>query len=179
MSAQVSRSERERERERESSHERLTGNPNHHVPTPTSSDGIERKSTNVGASNGELCFETNKSVSLDRWVKMNPEPKDELNLPTADSRQPTTPHSWPTPRTRSLCGGSGSAEMIDKLATDGTISSEERKAMRGGGKLNPEWVEWLMGWPIGWTALDSQATAWFRSKPRSPGKGSKKSRKEK
>lgn len=20
-----------------------------------------------------------------------------------------------------------------------------------GGKLNPEWVEWLMGWPIGWT----------------------------
>lgn len=21
-----------------------------------------------------------------------------------------------------------------------------------GGQLNPEWVEWLMGWPIGWTA---------------------------
>jgi len=21
------------------------------------------------------------------------------------------------------------------------------------GKLNPEWVEWLMGWPIGWTSL--------------------------
>lgn len=23
-----------------------------------------------------------------------------------------------------------------------------------GGKLNPEWVEWLMGWPIGWTDLE-------------------------
>ncbi len=65
--------------------------------------------------------------------------------------------------------------MIDKLATDGTISDEERKAMRGGGKLNPEWVEWLMGWPIGWTALDAQATEWFLNKPRSPGKKSKTS----
>ena len=24
---------------------------------------------------------------------------------------------------------------------------------RDGGQLNPEWVEWLMGWPIGWTDL--------------------------
>ena len=23
-----------------------------------------------------------------------------------------------------------------------------------GGKLNPDWVEWLMGWPIGWTDLN-------------------------
>ncbi len=22
-----------------------------------------------------------------------------------------------------------------------------------GGKLNPAWVEWLMGWPLGWTDL--------------------------
>jgi hypothetical protein len=22
-----------------------------------------------------------------------------------------------------------------------------------GGKLNPQWVEWLMGWPMGWTEL--------------------------
>ncbi|MEO2122414.1 MAG: hypothetical protein ABGY10_03720 [bacterium] len=23
-----------------------------------------------------------------------------------------------------------------------------------GGRLNPDWVEWLMGWPVGWTSLD-------------------------
>ena len=23
-----------------------------------------------------------------------------------------------------------------------------------GGALNPDWVEWLMGWPVGWTCLD-------------------------
>jgi hypothetical protein len=26
-----------------------------------------------------------------------------------------------------------------------------------GGTLNPTWVEWLMGWPIGWTALEPLA----------------------
>ena len=23
-----------------------------------------------------------------------------------------------------------------------------------GGSLNPTWVEWLMGWPVGWTSLE-------------------------
>jgi hypothetical protein len=30
-----------------------------------------------------------------------------------------------------------------------------------GGQLNPDWVEWLMGWPIGWTALKPLETARF------------------
>lgn len=29
-----------------------------------------------------------------------------------------------------------------------------------GGKLNPPWVEWLMGWPINWTALEPVGTGW-------------------
>ena len=36
-----------------------------------------------------------------------------------------------------------------------------------GGKLNPQWVEWLMGWPIGWTDLAALETdkwqQWRRS----------------
>jgi hypothetical protein len=32
-----------------------------------------------------------------------------------------------------------------------------------GGALNPTWVEWLMGWPLGWTDLKHLATARFRS----------------
>lgn len=31
-----------------------------------------------------------------------------------------------------------------------------------GGSLNPPWVEWLMGWPIGWTDLEPLATGKFR-----------------
>ena len=31
-----------------------------------------------------------------------------------------------------------------------------------GGTLNPEWVEWLMGWPIGWSSLRPLVTDKFR-----------------
>lgn len=31
-----------------------------------------------------------------------------------------------------------------------------------GGPLNPDWCEWFMGWPIGWTASDALATDRFR-----------------
>jgi hypothetical protein len=30
-----------------------------------------------------------------------------------------------------------------------------------GGALNPTWVEWLMGWPLGWTDCDASATDKF------------------
>jgi hypothetical protein len=41
---------------------------------------------------------------------------------------------------------------------DGNYPSERKRhtpplAVHAGGTLNPEWVEWLMGWPIGWTDL--------------------------
>jgi len=35
--------------------------------------------------------------------------------------------------------------------------SQQSRSLNGvhGGKLNPEWVEWLMGFPIGWTDLEA------------------------
>lgn len=38
-----------------------------------------------------------------------------------------------------------------------------------GGKLSPNWIEWLMGWPIGWTGLQRLETARFRWWQRSHG----------
>jgi hypothetical protein len=32
-----------------------------------------------------------------------------------------------------------------------------------GGQLNPNWVEWLMGWPLGWTDCDASATDRFQA----------------
>jgi hypothetical protein len=40
---------------------------------------------------------------------------------------------------------------------------------RAGGPLNPEFVEWLMGFPFAWTALDAWETPSF---PRKRGKRS-------
>ncbi len=43
---------------------------------------------------------------------------------------------------------------------------------QAGGQLNPPWVEWLMGWPEGWTDLKPLATAKFQRWLASHGKPS-------
>ena len=64
---------------------------------------------------------------------------------------------WPTP---TVCGNHNrkgcSPTSGDGLAV--AVSKEECS----GGPLNPTWVEWLMGWPIGWTDLEALETGRFR-----------------
>lgn len=51
------------------------------------------------------------------------------------------------------------------------VSQRDRESIPGfllsngenpGGQLNPDWVEWLMGWPIGWTGLGPLNLTAFR-----------------
>ena len=67
---------------------------------------------------------------------------------------------WPTPTYGKLAGGSAAVNHIKAKHQAGQITEEEMKAMQAGngGKLNPEWVEWLMGFPIGWTDLEASET---------------------
>jgi len=53
---------------------------NHHVPTPTASDHIERESSSTETLN----YQTNKSVSLDRWAKHWPTPGAQESTPTQE-----------------------------------------------------------------------------------------------
>ena len=51
---------------------------------------------------------------------------------------------WPTP----------TAHMAKETnAPSEALRNEPSMASRVGGQLNPTWVEWLMGWPLGWTDL--------------------------
>jgi len=52
-----------------------------------------------------------------------------------DHVQPKNKHAWPTPTQQ-----------------DGENAAA--KPQGDTGQLNPDWVEWLMGWPIGWSSLD-------------------------
>ena len=72
------------------------------------------------------------------------------------------------------CGGTGQRERRKAKQEAGDSKEEERRKMTAGngGALNPTWVEWLMGWPLGWTVLDAAATEWFHSKPAQHGKNS-------
>ena len=61
---------------------------------------------------------------------------------------------YPTPTTGAgLCGGTGNFQQLKDLEARGQITEEERRSMAAGngGQLNPDWVEWMMGFPLGWT----------------------------
>lgn len=59
-----------------------------------------------------------------------------------------------------MCGGTGNYQQLKGLESAGVISAEERRSMAAGngGQLNPMWVEWLMGFPLGWTDLNASET---------------------
>jgi DNA (cytosine-5)-methyltransferase 1 len=53
-------------------------------------------------------------------------------------------------------GNTGSQQILQRRVDSGELTIDEKKAMTAGrgGKLNPTWVEWLMGFPTGWTDLE-------------------------
>jgi hypothetical protein len=67
---------------------------------------------------------------------------------------------WPTPTVNGNTNRPGASETsgygLRSAVVDWTGVS---------GPLNPTWVEWLMGWPLGWTDLEPLATAKYPSAP--------------
>ena len=64
---------------------------------------------------------------------------------------------WPTPTTRDHKGGYiGGRERDGKVSWDTLDVAVQYTDNRGktSGQLNPTWVEWLMGYPEGWTELE-------------------------
>ena len=61
--------------------------------------------------------------------------------------------AFPTPRALSLCGGSGAYQQIKG---NPNLTDEEKRGLTSThGQLNPDWEEWLMAWPVGWTDLET------------------------
>lgn len=69
--------------------------------------------------------------------------------------------SWPRPTTGApLCGGTHNFRQMVILRDEGIITEEERRNLTcgSGGSSNPALMEWLMGFPIGWTDLNASET---------------------
>ena len=65
--------------------------------------------------------------------------------------------NWPTPvksdcqqrrKTKNWEGGDLVSTVTELVESQGVMQP------KAGGQLSPEWVEWLMGWPVGWTSLE-------------------------
>lgn len=104
-----------------------------------------------------------KQQGLPEHVRMWPTPKAACSHgpSNAPNRQgapdlQTVVSMFPTPTTGAgLCGGTGNYQQLMKLKEAGVITEEERRSMSqgNGGQLNPDWVEWLMAFPPGWTDI--------------------------
>ena len=67
----------------------------------------------------------------------------------------TAVKNWPTP---TVNDSKNSTLPESQRERDGLAGSLMRLGEMSGGQLNPMWVEWLMGWPLGWTDLKPLAT---------------------
>ena len=100
-------------------------------PTPTVSDTEGGLVKNVELRNGSFSRKNKKGV---RWgVKL----KDDVNHM----------EMFPTPTARDWKGKSGKGRQERKGNPKDTLPNAVN------GQLNPTWVEWLMGFPRGWTDL--------------------------
>jgi hypothetical protein len=71
----------------------------------------------------------------------------------------TAVRTWPTPIARDCRTVKGGARSPNSLGTEPLITQVAIAEAKTDGALNPQWVEWLMGWPIGHTDLRPSATA--------------------
>jgi hypothetical protein len=122
------------------------------IPTPTVCGNYNKKGLTKSSGDG-----------LATWAKMFPTPRAtdaEKNQRTQEGVEREIARkggpqdliqavrTWPTPTKSDGTGGPGSS---------GREGGENlRTAVNG--QLNPPWVEWLMGWPIGWTDCEPLAT---------------------
>jgi len=122
-------------------------------PTPRSCSAMAATITPESAWNEKRNPNLETIVGQRLWPTPTSHMAKETNAPSEHNRNTptlTAQVNWPTPRTKGMCGGSGSWDLLNK----NTTKEEARQMGAGnGGKLNPMWVEWLMGWPLGWTDL--------------------------
>ena len=136
------------------------------VPTPQARD---HKGSSKRSRNGE-------SLDLPTWVRQNGLVPT-LTVNGNNNRRGASKNSgdglatwarkfqFPTPCAIDARGGRTNKSLSPNAALRPTLAK-----MIDGGPLNPTWLEWLMGFPSGWTELDASAMPKSRRKPRLRGK---------
>jgi hypothetical protein len=74
---------------------------------------------------------------------------------------------FPTPKS---LDGKGQSQRGIHAQGDALPNMDRGDGAVIGGSLNPTWVEWLMGWPLGWTDCAASGTDKYRSWLRSHGR---------
>ena len=100
-----------------------------------------------------ICLQFPLRIAVQMWQI------PEAGIPVAASSTQIL-RTWPTPTVSDANGGRGRAS---------SCQGGENLRTAIGGHMNPTWVEWLMGWPLGWTDLRASAMDRFQQWRRSHG----------
>lgn len=106
-------------------------------PTPTVKGNDNRAGLSPKAGDG-LQTAVNRYPTPTSSM-MTVQDQEQARFSGMDPKRPAYKDAWPTPMARDAKNGDDLNQVI-------------------GGKLSPMWVEWLMGWPIGWTDLKPLVT---------------------
>ena len=129
-------------------------------PTPTAQDnnqikGKDKRGTTLGGAvrNWPTPLAGTRETSA-KWVKTR------KGVLSSEPNLAAAVLTWPTPRASEYknCGPVGSKSQIH-MEKRSYLCAKVKDPQRPTGCLNPNWVEWLMGVPTGWTDLGSWATA--------------------
>jgi hypothetical protein len=132
------------------------------LPTPTM-QGLNGGSNSRKSSIAKGTWPTPRSCSA-MAATISPEAawneKRKANLETIVGQR-----MWPSPKTRDWKDGKTEGTSNRQSPDLGKVVGQSKTT----GSLNPTWVEWLMGWPLGWTDLKPLATDKFHSVQQQPG----------
>jgi DNA (cytosine-5)-methyltransferase 1 len=78
---------------------------------------------------------------------------DEKKIPSRGNSLATAVAMWPTPRARDWKMTGDVSNWAESAIGDECLRRAVGRKEATPGSLNPQWVEWLMGYPEGWTDL--------------------------
>lgn len=120
------------------------------VPTPRKIDG---RSATENTTDGCLIrgFEKEGGTNLAEYMQMSQ--RRLLPVPRVPTPMKSDADKWNNMTAEERIAKGQFVRLQNYLSTP---------EARVGGSLNPAWVEWLMGWPIGWTDCMAPVTVKFR-----------------
>ena len=118
-------------------------------------DASLKTSRAISASDSEKSSKTWKALVTQRRGEYS------ARLKSARRTKENGSISWPTPSARDYKGGYQGGRIrngkISRDTLDVAVQHSDNQR-QSAGQLNPTWVEWLMGLPLGWTDLGSWGT---------------------
>ena len=137
-------------------------------PTPTSTEksginpktgkgeGLSKQAKNWATPNTMDYLPPKEGESQERIFRTHRKGRKEpCNL-----REQVNPKSWPTPQVgeekASKPGGTQNQKMLFHVAIGLPDQDKSNTSGKNPGRLNPNWVEQLMGLPVGWTQLPTE-----------------------